>query len=207
MQLLCTDWCTSCWTQKRGVVVSLWVQEETSQRDRNGEIYNFFITKKEKNAVSLFIAICLYSTNLFTKHNCIFPVFICLQYSPDASLLCKSRHSWIQSALPTSPWKPWLTVKKKSSASTQPFNSANLSHIHLMLPGFPHINMSYNNNLKEAYPLMVHMLPNSWVLTLGSKLSACKAVTSLVSKTHHISADRFIEMFLWVAVQFNSRVW
>jgi len=38
------------------------------------------LLKKEKNAVSLFIAICLYSTNLFTTHNCIFPVFICLQY-------------------------------------------------------------------------------------------------------------------------------
>lgn len=40
------------------------------------------LLEKKKSAVSSFIAICLFSTNLFTKHNCIFPVFICLQYRP-----------------------------------------------------------------------------------------------------------------------------
>lgn len=66
--------------------------------------------------------------------------------------------------------------------------------------------MSYNNNLKDAYPLTADMLPNSWLLTLESKFSICKAITSLVSKVYHILADRLLEMVLWV-VQYNSRVW
>lgn len=119
---------------------------------------------------------------------------------PDASSLCKPRHSWMQSALPTSPWKTRLTVKKKSSASTQPFHSDHLCPIRLMLPGSLHVKMSYNNNLKEACPLMADTLPNNWLLTLESKFSACKADTSLVSKAHHMLADRFLEMVLWVAV-------
>lgn len=169
------------------------------RRDQNREICNFFVTEKTPLFVcslpSVFSQL-IYSLNTTAFSQCL----SACSTGPYVSLLCKSRHSWIQSTLPTSPWKPWLTVKKESSANTQPFNSDNLCHIHLMLPGSLQTKMSYNNNLKEAYSFMADMLPHSWLLTLGSKFSSPKAITSLVSKAHHILAYHFLKMVLWVDV-------
>lgn len=116
------------------------------------------LPKKEKNAVGPFIAVCLYSTDLFTKRKCTSPVF----YLPAAQPRCLFAVQ-IQTFLDTtstasSPTKTLVNCEKRKALQAH-------SHVIQLTQiksanSFLHIKMSYYNNLKEAYPLMADMLPN-----------------------------------------------